>query len=155
MNLVGLLGASAPTHKDVVITELAAVGALAGFALVFVAVLAGSYQTLLGQLSTERLRPFRIAAKAGLGVFLIGVMTIYVGALWLIEGGDRGGGHGLYVATMVLFLAEFAGLLFVAGVCWVVMFHDPASEGDEAAVTAAEVSAERSNENRRGRSALS
>jgi hypothetical protein len=111
--------ADAPTHKDAVIAELAAAGALVGFVLVFVGILAGSYQSLLGNTPRDKLAPFRQAAILGLVVFGIGLAAIASGAAWLLAGG----GEALYVLTTVFFLLELGGLLLIAGVSWKVLLR--------------------------------
>lgn len=111
------LAADTPTHKDVVVAELAAAGALVGFVLVFVGILAGSYQSLLGHIPKDNLAPFRRAALTGLGVFVIGLAGVASGAAWLLVGGQQ----WLYVLTAVLFFLELSGLVVTAVVSWRVL----------------------------------
>jgi hypothetical protein len=102
--------AAVATHEDVVIAELGASAAFVGFVLVFVGIVLGSYQTLRGQLSLDKLAPFKRAAWLGLGIFLFGLVSIALSASWLIAGGGR----SFYIATLVLFFIELAGLVIVA-----------------------------------------
>lgn len=110
---------AAPSHENVVITQVAAAGALVGFVLVFVGILAGSYQSLLGRLPQDKLAPFRQAASLGLVVFAIGLAAIAAGTAWLLGGGDE----ALYVLTTVLFFLELGGLLVIAVVSWKVLLR--------------------------------
>lgn len=109
--------ADAPAHKDAIIAELAAAGALVGFVLVFVGILAASYQSLLGHIPKDKLAPFRRAAVTGLAVFLIGLAGVASGAAWLLVGGQQ----WLYVLTTVLFFLELVGLVVTAVVSWWVL----------------------------------
>jgi hypothetical protein len=88
-----------------VIALLAAAAALTGLVLVFVGVLVTTYQTLLGQISREKLAPFRAASWSGFAVFLLGLLSVVVSASWLAA---SGGGTFYAVALAVFFLDVLA-----------------------------------------------
>jgi hypothetical protein len=101
---------TAPSRKDVVIAEVGAAAAFAGFVLVFLGVLLTTYQTLLGDAKKPKLDGLRWASKATLGVFLIGLASVLVSTAWLIAAG----GTTFYVATLCVFGAELVALVWVA-----------------------------------------
>jgi hypothetical protein len=93
-----------------VVAEVGAAAALVGLVLVFLGVLVTSYQSLLGQLSKEKLEPFRRAAWSALGVFSLGLISLTVSISWLIAAG----GACFYRATLAVFFTELAALVVVA-----------------------------------------
>jgi uncharacterized membrane protein len=97
-------------RKDVVIAEIGAAAALAGFVLVFLGILITTYQSLLGRIAAEKLVAFRTAARLAVGVFLLGLTSVAVSTAWLVAGG----GKAFYVATIVVFAAELLALVEIA-----------------------------------------
>jgi hypothetical protein len=89
------------------------VGVSAAFAsliLVFLGILASSYQALLGQNGQATLRRFRASGVTALGVFLLELVTVVVGVSWLVSAGGR----CFYVATLVVFFVALASLVGLA-----------------------------------------
>jgi uncharacterized membrane protein len=76
MSVLATLADSAPTHKDVVIGEVGAAAAFAGFILVFLGLLVTSYQTLLGHAAKTTLARFKTASWTALGVFGLSVASV-------------------------------------------------------------------------------
>jgi hypothetical protein len=85
--------------KDVVIAILGSSAALAGFVLVFLGVIIASYQSYPGGVPERVVRPYRIAGAALLAAFGLGLATVAVSLLWLINGGPT----GIYGWTIALF----------------------------------------------------
>lgn len=77
----------------------------------FLGVLATSYQSLLGQISKDKLAPFKRAAWLAVAVFVIGLTSLTTSIVWLIADGGR----SFYIATLALFFALLVGLVTVAG----------------------------------------
>ncbi len=73
--------------KDVVVAILGASGALAGFVLVFLGVIIASYQSYPGGVPEPVVQPYRTSGAALLGAFGLGLVTVAVSLLWLINGG--------------------------------------------------------------------
>ena len=73
--------------KDVVIAILGSAAALAGFVLVFLGIIIASYQSYSGGVPEDVVRPYRIAGTALLLAFALGLVTVAVSLLWLINGG--------------------------------------------------------------------
>ena len=88
--------------KDVVLAILGASGALAGFVLVFLGVIIASYQSYPGGVPGEVVRPYRISGTALLGAFALGLATVAICLLWLINGGVP----VLYVVAITFFAAQ-------------------------------------------------
>jgi spore maturation protein SpmA len=108
---VDLLAASGiPTDQDVVTAVTGASAALVGFLLVFLGALVAAYQSGLGQLRQQALRPLRLAGWATATVFLIGLATLALGIAWLAtQPGDA-----FYKTVLGFFASELAGLTIVA-----------------------------------------
>jgi uncharacterized membrane protein len=95
-----------------VIALVAAAAALAGLVLVFVGVLLTTYQTLLGQISADRIAQFRSAAWSGFAAFLLGLLSVVVSAAWLVASG----GQSFYDVTLAVFFADVLALAIFASV---------------------------------------
>lgn len=74
--------------KDVVVAILGSSAALAGFGLVFLGIVIASYQSYAGAVPDAVVRPFRNAGAALLGAFGLGLVTVAVSLVWLINGGQ-------------------------------------------------------------------
>ena len=85
--------------KDVVIAILGSAAALAGFVLVFLGIIIASYQSYPGEVPGPVVRPYRIAGTALLAAFALGLVTVAVSLLWLMNGGPT----DLYAWAIVLF----------------------------------------------------
>jgi hypothetical protein len=101
---------AAVSRSDVVVAITGAAGALAGFVLVFLGILVSSYQSLVGRISKEKVDAFKSAARASLGVFLLGLTSVALSTAWLVADGGFAG----YVTALVLFFAELGALVFLA-----------------------------------------
>ena len=73
--------------KDVVLAILGSSGALAGFGLVFLGMMIASYESYAGNVPEQVVRPYRISGTALLGAFGLGLVTVAICLLWLINGG--------------------------------------------------------------------
>ena len=73
--------------KDVVLAILGSSGALAGFVLVFLGVIIASYQSYAGNVPDKVVQPYRTSGAALLGAFALGLVTVALSLLWLINGG--------------------------------------------------------------------
>ena len=73
--------------KDVVLAILGASGALAGFVLVFLGVIIASYESYAGNVPEQVVQPYRTSGTALLGAFALGLVTVAICLLWLINGG--------------------------------------------------------------------
>ena len=85
--------------KDAVIAILGSAAALAGFVLVFLGIVIASYQAYPSEVPGPVVKPYRIAGTALLGAFGLGLVTVAMSLLWLMNGGP----NGLYTWTIVLF----------------------------------------------------
>jgi len=85
--------------KDVVISILGSAAALAGFVLVFLGIVIASYQSYPGEVPAPVVRPYRIAGTALLSAFGLGLVTVAVSLLWLMNGGPT----ALYGWALILF----------------------------------------------------
>jgi hypothetical protein len=93
------------------IATTGASAALAGLVLVFVGVLAGTYQQLLGRTGVDAsLAKIKAAANGGVALFVLSLISIVLDLTWLIVGG----GKDLYIAALVMFFAQLAVLGFIA-----------------------------------------
>jgi hypothetical protein len=97
-------------RRDVVIAEIGASSAFAGFVLVFLGTVITTYRTLLGRTAVENVERIRTAGRIAVTVFLLGLASVVVSTSWLIAGG----GKAFYVATLVVFFSELAALVAVA-----------------------------------------
>lgn len=102
-------GSGVPTDQDVVTAVTGASAALVGFLLVFLGALVAAYQSGLGQLRQQALRPFKVAGWATATVFLTGLATIALGIAWLADPGNAS-----YKIVLGSFATELAGLTIVA-----------------------------------------
>ncbi len=94
--------------KDVVIAILGSAAGLAGFVLVFLGIVISSYQAYPGEVPAAVVRPYRIAGTALLAAFALGLVTVALSLLWLMNGTSP----TIYVWTVSLFavllIASFA-----------------------------------------------
>ncbi|HKW72907.1 MAG TPA: hypothetical protein VJQ08_08780 [Candidatus Dormibacteraeota bacterium] len=97
--------------KDVILAILGSSGALAGFVLVFLGVIIASYQSYSGSVPEQVTQPYRTSAAALLGAFGLGLVTVAVCLLWLINGGIP----ALYDWAIVLFAVQLV-VVFVSAV---------------------------------------
>ena len=97
--------------KDVVVAILGSSAALAGFVLVFLGVIIASYQSYSGGVPEQVVRPYRTSGAALLGAFALGLITVAVSLLWLINGGSP----GLYDWAVGLFAIQLVAV-FVSAV---------------------------------------
>ena len=95
--------------KDVVIAILGSAAALAGFVLVFLGIIIASYQSYPGEVPEAVVRPYRIAGAALLLAFALGLITVALSLLWLINGGQ----DTLYGWSIALF-AILLAVTFIA-----------------------------------------
>ena len=98
--------------KDVVIAILGAAAALAGFVLVFLGIVIASYQSYPGGVPEQVVRPYRISGAALLGTFALGLVTVALSLLWLINGGSV----GLYGWSIGFFAVLLVGVF--ASAAW-------------------------------------
>jgi uncharacterized membrane protein len=96
--------------KDVVIAVLGSAAALAGFVLVFLGLIIASYQSYSGGVPEKVVRPYRIAGAALLGAFGLGLATVAVSLLWLMNGGPS----ALYDYAVALFALLLVAVLAAA-----------------------------------------
>jgi hypothetical protein len=94
-------------RKDVVITVLGASAGLSGLVLVFLGLVVGAYGGLAGDVSKRVKAPLRRAGAFVLVPFALGLLCVAVAIWWLLV---PQGGFYLYVAMILLFLAQLAGL---------------------------------------------
>jgi hypothetical protein len=87
--------------KDVVLAILGSAAALAGFVLVFLGIVISSYQSYPGEVPAPVVRPYRIAGTALLAAFGLGLVTVAMSLLWLINGAQP----VVYTWTIALFVA--------------------------------------------------
>jgi hypothetical protein len=85
--------------KDVVLAILGSAAGLAGFVLVFLGIIIAAYQSYPGEVPVAVVRPYRIAGTALLAAFGLGLATVAVSLLWLMNGGPT----DLYAWTIALF----------------------------------------------------
>jgi uncharacterized membrane protein len=106
-----LAAVNGPSPKDVVIAEIGAAAAFVGFVLVFLGILITTYQSLLGgPVSKESLARFKTAGWVSVGGTILGLTSVVLSTAWLV----LGAGHGFYVLTLVVFLAELASVVATA-----------------------------------------
>lgn len=98
--------------KDVVVAILGTSAALAGFGLVFLGIVIASYQSYAGAVPQDVVQPFRIAGSALLGAFALGLVTVALSLIWLINGGPA----GLYGWTIGLFTIQLVAVF--ASAAW-------------------------------------
>jgi hypothetical protein len=97
-------------HKDVIIAMLGASAGLAGLILVFVGLLVSGYQSYPADTPKKVKDSARDAIWPALGVFAFGIVSTFIGALWLaVPGGDI-----FYWACVVVFLADLLAIVAVA-----------------------------------------
>jgi hypothetical protein len=94
--------------KDVVIAILGSAAALAGFVLVFLGIIIASYQSYPGEVPAPVVRPYRIAGMALLVAFALGLVTVALSLLWLVNGGSAAL-YGLAIALFALLLVACFG----------------------------------------------
>jgi len=87
--------------KDVVIAILGSAAGLAGFVLVFLGIIISSYQAYPGEVPAAVVRPYRIAGTALLAAFALGLVTVALSLLWLMNGASP----TIYAWTVSLFAA--------------------------------------------------
>ena len=94
--------------KDVVIAILGSAAALAGFVLVFLGIIIASYQSYPGEVPADVVRPYRIAGTALLLAFALGLVTVALSLLWLVNGGSATL-YGWAIALFALLLVASFG----------------------------------------------
>ena len=90
--------------KDVVVAILGSSAALSGFELVFLGIIITAYQSYPGGVPDRVVRPFRLTGTALLGTFALGLITVAISLLWLINGGVSelyGWAIGLFAVLLV------------------------------------------------------
>ena len=90
--------------KDVVTAILGSSAALAGFVLVFLGIIIAAYQSYSGGVPPQVVQPYRITGTALLGTFALGLITVAVSLLWLVNGGPSslyGWAIGLFALLLV------------------------------------------------------
>lgn len=109
--LNALASSDAPVAKDVVIATMGASAALGGLVLVFLGLVIAAYQALPtdtpAAVKAKRRRP----VWPVLGLFAFCVISVALGFWWL----EGRGNNTLYAANNVVFAAELAGIVGVAG----------------------------------------
>jgi hypothetical protein len=78
--------------------------------LVFLGVLVGAYQPLVGSASSGILGRFKAAARWALMVFGVSLVSVILDTAWLAASG----GHRLYIAALVVFFMQLAALALIA-----------------------------------------
>ena len=96
--------ADAPVQKDVVIAGIGIGAALGGFVLVFLGVILGTISSFTGDTPAAVLQKYDVASKVTLAVFLLSLLSVLVGFVWLLSGG----GDSFYRLTVTLFMLSFA-----------------------------------------------
>jgi hypothetical protein len=99
--------ATAVEHKDVVLGLLGASAALAGLVLVFLGLIVAAYGGLAGDTPKSVKAPLRRVGGMILLPFGLGIICMAAAVAWLLL---LGGGSGLYVATVTLFLLQLTAL---------------------------------------------
>ena len=97
--------------KDIVVAILGSSAALAGFVLVFLGVVIASYQSYSGGIPEEVVRPYRTSGAVLLGAFGLGLITVAISLLWLINGGSTAlydWAIGLFTVQLVVVFASAA-----------------------------------------------
>jgi hypothetical protein len=84
--------------------------------LVFLGVLVGAYQPLVGKAADKTLRRFKFAACSALGVFGISLVSVVLDACWLAVGG----GHCFYNVLLAMFFVQLGAL---AAIAWYSTVH--------------------------------
>jgi hypothetical protein len=102
--------ATEPEPKDVVVAILGASAGAAGLVLVFVGILVTAIGGYPGGTSQATLRPLRVGAWSGLGVFTLSLLTAALSLLWLAANDAR----SLYVVVISLFMVLLVALLLLA-----------------------------------------
>jgi uncharacterized membrane protein len=92
--------------KDVVVAILGSSAALAGFELVFLGIIIAAYQSYSGGVPEQVVQPYRLTGTVLLGTFALGLITVAVSLLWLINGGPL----GLYGWTIGLFALQLVAV---------------------------------------------
>lgn len=90
---------------------LGTAAALAGFVLVFLGVVIASYQSYSGGVPEQVVRPYRTSGTVLLGTFALGLITVAVSLLWLMNGGSTGlydWAIGLFAVQLVAVFASAA-----------------------------------------------
>lgn len=100
--------------KDVVVAILGTSAALAGFGLVFLGIVIAAYESYAGAVPEDVVRPYRIAGSALLGAFALGLVTVAISLIWLINGGPA----ALYGWTIGLFTIQLVTVF--ASAAWTV-----------------------------------
>jgi hypothetical protein len=108
---LALLADATPEKKDVVLATLGASAALGGLVLVFLGTVIAAYQSIQAGESTKNVRKrTKSAAAPIIGVFLLSLLSVAIGAIWL----DAHGSDDLYEANFVVFLIELGAIASVA-----------------------------------------
>lgn len=98
--------ADAPVQKDVVIAGMGIGAALGGFVLVFLGIVLATISSFTSAPPAAVLRRYKVAGLVTLGVFLLSLLSVLVGFVWLLSGG----GDGFYGLTVTLFMLSFVGI---------------------------------------------
>jgi len=102
--------ATDPNPKDVVVAILGASAGAGGLVLVFVGILVTAIGGYPGGTSQATLRPFRVGAWSGVGVFGLSLLTAALSLLWLAVSDAR----SLYVLVISLFAVLLVALFALA-----------------------------------------
>lgn len=98
-------------HAGTVSALLGASAALAGLVLVFLGLVVGAYGGLAGDTPKAVKEPLRRTGRAVLVPFGLALACMTTATLWLAVSGRA---EGLYVATVVLFIAQVVALAAAA-----------------------------------------
>jgi hypothetical protein len=97
--------------RDVVLAELGAATALAGFVLVFLGIIIAAYQSYPGGVPQPVVAPYRRTGAALFSTFGLSLVTVIVCLLWLVLGGPA----ALYGWTVGLFFVQLVMAFLSAG----------------------------------------
>jgi uncharacterized membrane protein len=97
-------------EKDVVLAILGASAALAGFVLVFLGIIIGSYQSYSGAVPEQVVEPYRRLGGVLLATFGVCLFAVLVSLVWLVGGGP----NEAYGLTVGIFVVELIGVFAAA-----------------------------------------
>jgi hypothetical protein len=97
-------------HKDVILSVLGASAGLAGLILVFLGIVISGYQSYPADTPKKVKERAQDAVWPVVWVFVLGILTTAIAALWLIiPGGDT-----FYWACVVVFMADLLAIVVLA-----------------------------------------
>lgn len=106
------VGVAPVEHKDVVVAVLGVAAGLSGLVLVFLGLVVSAYQSYAADAPQTVRTRYRRVALGILAVFLLGMACVVTASFWLFGLNDN---HGLYIATVWLFVAQVIALLAATG----------------------------------------